>query len=85
MSDLEKRVGDLESEILNIKVNYLSTIIIVIGYMILKGSGGYTVFDFHVSENVTIISFSLFVVLFFIKDFIKYTKFIIKKILLGGK
>jgi len=79
------RVKKLEEEVLSIKVNYISTIIILLGYLFLKGSGNYELFGFIITENEAIIIFSTLVVIYFIRDFIKYTKLITKKILLGVK
>jgi len=81
---MEKEIKELKNEIRGLKVNYISTIMIFLAYLAIKGNGPYTIFNYSISENSMFIISSFLIVLIFIKDFISYTRYTLRKILLGG-
>lgn len=79
--DLVKLKNEYKCEIANLKINYIASIIVVIGYIFINQMGEFVLFGMTFTPMVSIIVFSFIVFLFFIKEAIIYGRFLAKKIL----
>lgn len=83
--ELEKRINDLEYKILDIKVNYLYSLFIIIGYFIFNDLGNRNIFGYSFTWEQLYFGYIFIITLVFLKSYIRYTKIFLKNNILGVK
>lgn len=82
---IDKLVSDNEIEIANLKINYIGSLIVVVGFLFLERTGGIDFFSFHISVIFGTIIIAALTTLFLLKESVLYAKYISKKIIFKVK
>lgn len=77
--EIKKIKENFEIEKSNLRSNYFLTIFVLLAYIIIKDNNPITVFNYSLSELELFLGTSIILILFFIKDLIKYSQYIVKK------
>lgn len=77
--ELRKIKENFEIEKSNLRANYFLTIFVLIAYIIIKDNYPITIFNYVLNELELFIGTSVLLILFFIRDLIKYSQYIVKK------
>jgi hypothetical protein len=77
--ELKKIKENFELEKSNLRANYFLTIFVLIAYIIIKDNPQITIFNYIFNELELFIGTSVLLILFFIKDLIRYSQHIVKK------
>lgn len=82
---IDKLVSDNEIEIANLKINYIGSLIVVVGFLFLERTGGIDFLSVHISVIWGTVILAILTTLFLLKESILYAKYISKKIIFKVK
>lgn len=82
---LNQEIRDREFESANIRVNYMSNIIILFVYILVKDMESFMVIGIEITSLKLILLTAILIVILYWKEFRLYSNFLVRKFLLGVK
>lgn len=77
--ELKKLREDFEIEKANLRSNYFLSILVIIAYILIEKAGETELLGVILSKMEMFLGITTMLVLFYIKDLIKYSQYIVKK------